>query len=178
MCKTNDQLKSQLTAFENVIYPELIQVLDIASSCDKPETTTHEGMQVPKEMVASIQAVFHSLVTYEKKLVFPAIAQLFEKASIATHTPNLADLLQLTKSKEHKIHSLVRTLETVLQTDALRIHSSCYDKLIEKFDTHFFTAKDNWNTILMHKINNCACFRKTLIQASGFVMSNQSKDDK
>jgi phosphopantetheine adenylyltransferase len=178
MCKTNQQIKHQLTSFENVIYPGLIEALERAASCDINETSSVRGQQVLKEMVASIQAIFQSLITYEKKLVFPAITQLFEKASIATHTPNLADLLQLTKSKEHKIHSLVRTLATVLQTDTLLMHSNCYDKLVEEFDAYFFAAKEKWNTILIHKINNCACFRKTLIQASGIQMSNQSKDGK
>lgn len=66
------------------------------------------------------------------------------------------------------------TLKAVLQTEALQVHSGCEGRVVSQFEEKFFPDKELWNQLIADRINNCACFRKNSIQASGFNRSAQN----
>jgi hypothetical protein len=168
MCKHVQHLGEQVRKFQEITYPHLTVVLSHALQCNVASQSAIPEKKVAKDVIQAIQSEFHSLITYEQKLVFPAILQLFDHKHRSKHTPDLAHLLQLTKSKEHKLHGFVGTLYAVLQTDALQIHSGCEARVVSKFEDMFFPEKQIWNQMIADRINHCACFRKNMIQASGF----------
>lgn len=169
MCKHAEQLGFLVNKFQYTTYPHLNMVLLHAMQCKAGNTDESPESQVAKEVITSIKSEFVSLITYEQKLVFPAILRLFGKKDKAEHTPDLANLLQLTKSKEHKIQCTINTLDKILQTEALEKYSGCQLRVIEDFNQVFFPEKEAWNALIAARIDNCACFRKGFIQSSGFV---------
>lgn len=173
MCKHAQHLGDQVKKFQEITYPHLTIVLTHALHCNAANRAAIPEKKVAKEVIHAIQTEFHSLITYEQKLVFPAILQLFDHKHNSKHTPDLANLLKLTKSKEHKLHGYVGTLHTILQIEALQVHSGCETRVVSQFEQVFFPDKQVWNQLITDRINNCACFRKNMIQASGFHSTAQ-----
>lgn len=173
MCKHAQQLGDQVRKFQELTYPHLTIVLSHALQCNVANDAAIPEKKVVKEVIHVIQSEFHSLITYELKLVFPAILQLFDNKHNSKHTPDLDNLLMLTKSKEHKLHGYIGTLYAILQIEALQIHSGCESRVVSEFEKFFFPGKQTWNQSIADRINNCACFRKNMIQASGFHTTAQ-----
>lgn len=118
---------------------------------------------------------FSSLVTCEQKLVFPSVMKVFNaKTAKEVPMPNLFDMMQLTRSKEHKIMAHVNTLSNLLSTNTWNKGAIKQHDLVHAFSESFMKEKYKWNKMIEDRLNACSCFRSNVFKGLGVNPQDKS----
>lgn len=147
------------------IYPELQYRLVLIGSYSNFATAASDDPFISELLVLAneLKSVFHTLATYETKLVFPSVLKYFNKngAEINGQLPDIAELLSMTKSKEKQLLKLCDEINLRLKkTDTAGFPQKENIALtVSFFQNDFKKTKAQWNEMLKDRMNNCACFR-------------------
>lgn len=168
MCKHADQTEELIQHLLENVYPCLELKLQNAINCVFLKEYQEEEKSYLVELMHNLHNDFSSLVTCEQKLVFPSVMKVFNaKAAKEVALPNLFDLMQLTRSKEHKIMTYVHNLSSVLETNAFKNGAIKQHDLADSFNTNFVKEKYRWNKMIEDRLNSCSCFRSNVFKGLG-----------
>ena len=162
MCKHAENTKQIIDHLLVDVYPQLNNKIADALNC--LETTLDSSPELPVmiNLINEVKNELTSLVTYEQKLVFPSVLKVFHSESVNTPMPNLADLLQLTRSKEHKLMQHIKKLALMLQTPLWE--TKAQQLLVTAFVTAFVEEKAAWYKMIDDRLNSCSCFMKNYFE--------------
>ncbi len=158
MCNHADQTSQIIEHLSNEVYPMLELKIQKALDCKILAKNTIPEKQIVVDLILQIKDEFHSLVTYEQKLVFPSVLKVFLAKKASAELPDLANLLQLTSSKEHKLINYVRKMAIVMKHKLLDTHAQ--DDLISAFLNDFVNEKMHWNKMIQDRLSSCGCFKR------------------
>ena len=158
MCKHADQTKIIIDHLLEEVYPLLGLKIKYALDCNNLQHSIAPEKQVMTELITDLKNEFNSLVTYEQKLVFPSVLKVFLANKDNETLPNLGDLLQLTKSKEHKLMHHARRLALMLEVPMWDTQAQAI--LAKAFLTDFTIEKLNWYKMIEDRTKSCSCFKK------------------
>lgn len=158
MCKHADHTKEIIDHLLEEVYPLLELKIKYALDCTNLQHSSAPEKQVMTDLITDLKNEFHSLVTYEQKLVFPSVLKVFLAKKENENLPNLGDLLQLTKSKEHKLNHRAKRLALMLEVPMW--DTQAQNILANAFLTDFATEKLNWYKMIEDRTNSCSCFKK------------------
>lgn len=168
MCKHADQTEEFIHHLLEDVYPCLELKLQNSIQCVYLKEYEEEQTSYLVELMHLLQNEFTSLVTCEQKLVFPSVMKVFNaKAAKEVQIPNLFDLMQLTRSKEHKIMTHVHNLVSVLETNTFKNGAIKQHDLAHSFINNFVNEKYRWNKMIEDRLNSCSCFRSNLYKGLG-----------
>lgn len=88
--------------------------------------------------------------------------------------PNLFDLMQLTRSKEHKIMAQVNSLTSLLSTNTWNKAAIKQHDLANAFNESFVKEKYKWNKMIEDRLNACSCFRSNVFKGLGLHPHDKS----
>lgn len=160
MCQHADHTQERIQHLQDNVYPCLLIKLNNASNCAYLQALPDAQKSPLLEAIAALRQEFQSLITYEAKLVFPAVMKVFEAKKGEKGLPNLADLIQLTRSKEQKMKAHLQRIEGLLQSQIWANGGYKQKALVETFQHEFSTEKTLWNSMVEDRLTNCRCFRK------------------
>ena len=158
MCNHADQTKQIIDHLSNEVYKTLELKIKKALDCKIFARTTIPEKQIVVDLILQIKDEFHSLITYEQKLVFPSVLKVFLAKKVSAELPDLANLFQLTNSKEHKLINYVRKMAIVL--NKILWDTQVQDDLVSAFLNDFLHEKMLWNKMIQERISSCGCFKK------------------
>lgn len=168
MCKHADQTAEFIQHLLENVYPCLDLKIHNAISCTYLNDYHQDQRAHLVDLMHVIRNDFNSLVTCEQKLVFPSVMKVFgAKTASEAPIPNLFDLMQLTRSKEHKIMSHVQQLVSLLETNIWKHGAIKQHDLAESFTNSFLKEKNRWNKMIEDRLNSCSCFRSNLFKGLG-----------
>ena len=168
MCKHADQTEEFIHHLLENVYPCLELKLQNAIHCVYLKEYDEEHKDYLLELMQNLRNDFSSLVTCDQKLVFPSVMKVFNaKSAKEIPLPNLFDLMQLTRSKEHKIMSHVHNLTSLLDTNTFKNGAIKQHDLADSFNTNFVKEKYRWNKMIEDRLNSCSCFRSNVFKGLG-----------
>ena len=170
MCKHADHTKEIIDHLLKDVYPLLNQEISSVIQCTNLDLSKVPEKDLVKDLLINLKNEFHSLVTYEAKLVFPSVLKVFNAKKEQTALPNLVDLFQLTRSKEHKINHYVKKIEALLSNHLWE--TNMLDHLVDSFKSNFVNEKDLWNKMIQDRIASCGCFKKNYFEMARFYQHN------
>ncbi len=170
MCKHADETKIMINHLLEEVYPLLALKIKYALECNHLQHSLAPEKQVMNDLMTDIKNEFQSLVTYEQKLVFPSVLKIFLATKEQDIMPNLGDLLQLTKSKEHKLMHKIRRLALMLEDPQWDIEAQSI--LAKAFLTNFTTEKLNWYKMIENRTKSCSCFKKNYFKLEKSYKTN------
>lgn len=178
MCKHADQTAEFIAHLLDNVYPCLELKIQNAIHCPFLNDYDAEATAYLKELMQQIKNDFSSLVTCEQKLVFPSVMKVFNaKSAKEVPMPNLFDLMQLTRSKEHKIMAQVNTLTSLLSTNTWNKVAIKQHDLANAFNDSFLKEKYKWNKMIEDRLNACSCFRSNMLKGLGVNSYDKSKNN-
>lgn len=178
MCKHADQTAEFIAHLLDNVYPCLELKIQNAIHCSFLKDYDAEATTYLKELMQQIKNDFSSLVTCEQKLVFPSVMKVFNaKSAKEVPIPNLFDLMQLTRSKEHKIMAQVNTLTSLLSTNTWNKVAIKQHDLANAFNDSFVKEKYKWNKMIEDRLNACSCFRSNVLKGLGVNPHDKAKNN-
>lgn len=170
MCKHADHTKEIIDHLLKDVYPLLNQEINNAEQCTNLELSKVPEKEMIKDLLINLKNEFHSLATYEEKLVFPSVLKVFSAKKEQTALPNLVDLLKLTRSKEHKINHYIKKIEALVSNHLWETNRQ--DNLVEVFKNNFIKEKAVWNKMIEDRVASCGCFKKSYFEMARFYEHN------
>lgn len=168
MCKHIDQTEEFIRYLLENLYPCLELKLQNAINCTYLKNYDEENQSTLIELMKDLRNDFSSLVTCEEKLVFPSVMSVFiVKTAKDVLVPNLFDLMQLTRSKEHKIETNVNYLNSILATHTFKNGAIKQHDLAKSFSVDFVKDKYRWNKMIEDRLISCNCFQSNILYESG-----------
>jgi len=158
MCNHADHTNKIIDHLKIEVYPLLQSAISSSIDCKFLKESSAPEKPIVMELLDQIENEFQSLITYEQKLVFPSVLKVFKAKKSSTSLPNLSDLLQLTKSKEHKLIHHIAKLELALKHK--KWDSVLQDNLVYIFLEDFVHEKLLWNKMIQDRIESCGCFKR------------------
>jgi hypothetical protein len=144
MCVTVNKYQEIITALEDNTYPSLNNLF----SKLKTDVLTH----IDDSIIGNIKKEIISLEKFERKLIFPAIISMFNEAS--SFSPNIAEIVQLTSSKEERIkqefillEEFINETNCVVSDNAVEIRNAAKE-VFEALKTYYFPLKKQWYDLL------------------------------
>lgn len=175
MCKHADQTAEFIAHLLDNVYPCLELKIQNAIHCPYLKEFDLEATSYLQELMQQIKNDFSSLVTCEQKLVFPSVMKVFNANSAKeVPIPNLFDLMQLTRSKEHKIMAQVNSLTSLLSTNTWNKAAIKQHDLANAFNESFVKEKYKWNKMIEDRLNACSCFRSNVFKGLGLNPHDKS----
>jgi len=175
MCKHADQTAEFIAHLGDNVYPCLELEIQNAIYCPFLKEYDAEATAYLKDLMQQIKNDFSSLVTCEQKLVFPSVMKVFNaKTAKEVPMPNLFDMMQLTRSKEHKIMAHVNTLSNLLSTNTWNKGAIKQHDLAHAFSESFMKEKYKWNIMIEDRLNACSCFRSNVFKGLGVNPQDKS----
>ena len=162
MCEHANQTNEFMNHLTLELYPALGQKIHNALNCSFMQGSETPEKQVMADLISDIKNEFHSLITYEKKLVFPSVLKVCEEKKENEKLPNLLDLLQLTRSKEHKLMHHVRRLIILLEVPLWNTREQ--EELARAFSHDFAAKKLEWYKLIEELVNTCDVFHKNYME--------------
>lgn len=168
MCKHADQTEEYIHHLLENVYPCLELKIQNAINCTYLKEIDNDQKAYLIELIQNLRNDFSSLVSCEQKLVFPSVMKIFNtKKSKEVPLPNLFDIMQLTRSKEHKIMSHVNSLTSLLETNSWKQLAIKQHDLADSFTVNFVKEKYRWNKMIEDRLNTCTCFRSNIFKGLG-----------
>src|SRR5574343_450602 len=175
MCKHADQTAEFIAHLLDNVYPCLELKIQNAIHCPFLKDYDAEATAYLKDLMQQIKNDFSSLVTCEQKLVFPSVMTVFNaKTAKEVPMPNLFDMMQLTRSKEHKIMAHVNTLSNLLSANTGKKGAIKQHDLAHAFSESFMKEKYKWNKMIEDRLNACSCFRSNVFKGLGVNPQDKS----
>jgi|694.fasta_scaffold03023_10 hypothetical protein len=158
MSKDADHTEVIINHLLTEVYPVLDCKIDNAIQCSKLAHSKVPEKHLVNDLLIKLKNEFHSLITYEQKLVFPSVLKVFHAKKNQIVPPNLFDLLQLTRKKEEKINHYVLKIALLISNHLWKTQKQ--EDLVNAFTGSFATEKNVWNKLIQDKIVSYACFKK------------------
>lgn len=162
MCKHAENTKQIIDHILIDVYPQLNNKIADALACLETVQVSSPDLHVMFNLINEVKNELTSLLTYEQKLVFPSVLKVFLSKSVNTPMPNLADLLQLTRSKEHKLMHHIKKIALMLQKPLWEVKAQ--QILVDAFFTDFVEEKAAWYKMIDERLNSCNCFKKNYFE--------------
>jgi hypothetical protein len=140
------------------VYPILECKIELAIHCSKLAYSKEPAKFLVNDLLIKIKNEFHSLITYEQKLVFPSVLKVFNAKKNQIAVPNLSDLLQLTRSKEEKINHYVLKISILISNHLWQTQKQ--EDLVHAFTESFTAEKTAWNKMIQDRIASRGFFKK------------------
>jgi hypothetical protein len=165
MCEHYDNTNKTIKILVQKLYPSIQHQFILIGPCNECVSTNPDNPNaILYHLLNKLKNEFQSLVTYEIKLVFPSVIKVFDKKGMDKNSPlpSIAELIQLTKSKEQKILQLVNKVDAeILMMDLTDINFAI-NKLIRIFLNDFIIERNKWNKMIQERLNSCSCFIKSV----------------
>lgn len=171
MCKHADHTEEIINHLIKDVYPVLDLRIDDALHCSNLESSKVPEKDLVHNLLFNLKDEFHSLATYEQKLVFPSVLKVFHAKKAKTTLPNLGDLLQLTRRKEDKINHYVLKINALIANHLWKTEKQ--EKLVNEFTKSFAAEKMLWNKMIQDRITSCECFKKNYFDMARLYESNE-----
>jgi len=162
MCKHAENTKQMIDHLLVNVYPQLNIKITDALTCLETAQAFSPDLHVMFNLINEVKNELTSLITYEQKLVFPSVLKVFHSESVNTTMPNLADLLQLTRSKEHKLMHHIKKIALMLQKPLW--DAKAQQIMVTAFVTDFVEEKAAWYRMIDDRLNSCSCFKKNYFE--------------
>ncbi len=152
MCVTIHKYQLAINRFQLEIYPAVQYALEAINTIE-PGVLDEQYIAA----VNNLQKEFHSLETFERKLIFPAVLSLFdEHGKEKQFTPDIAEILNLCIAKEERlsiyIDEIKSMLEEEMETDTNDIIDPWHlrlQQLSDIFINRFMPARQQWSHLLV-----------------------------
>lgn len=147
MCVTVNQYQSIISKFETEVYPTLNNLLSEVINI-------HDEHHVDDSVVAHLKAEIISLEKFERKLIFPAVISMFNETNSSSFSPNIAEIVQLTNSKEERIKQEFSLLEEFIDETNCLVEDTDIElrtlavSVFEIMSNQYFPLKKQWYTLL------------------------------
>ncbi len=175
MCKHADHTNEIIDHLNNDVYHLLQLSINNSISCDFLKESNAPEKPIVIDLLALIKNEFQSLITYEQKLVFPSVLKVFLAKKSSESLPNLSDLLQLTKSKEHKLMHHIDKLALVLKNKSW--NTALQDNLVKSFLDNFVNEKMQWNKMIQDRVESCGCFKRKYFDQFPYISEKDILDN-
>ncbi|MBS1592346.1 MAG: hypothetical protein JST07_09605 [Bacteroidetes bacterium] len=158
MCVYSVSANEVIEKITEKLYPFIDVQFDEVLQLEKIEPTPFQLI----EKIKALRIEFESLKNYEKRLVFPAVLEMFNakknnpnfKSSV-----NILELQQLIQRKENLIHTMVNDIKV----EALKVRKSHpIHALIYTFQNLFIEEKEKWNVMVNEWNKNNITFANTI----------------
>jgi hypothetical protein len=165
MCFTTDKYQTTIQRLETEIYPALHEALNDFDINEAEPLSDLIKMSIP-----SLQKEFHSLETYETKLIFPAILALVNDSNTDKYfSPDISGIINLTQSKEDRLNNYINQIAAILDEAAFTRADDADTNLIagklqyltEYFYNQFLPAKQVWKHLLSRLEAGNGCKNRT-----------------
>ncbi|TAH11691.1 MAG: hypothetical protein EAZ12_03580 [Sphingobacteriia bacterium] len=170
MCKHADQTKEVIDHLLNDVYPLLDLKIDHALQCFNLGASITPEKDLINDLLVNLKHEFHSLATYEEKLVFPSVLKVFHAKKAKTSLPNLGDLLQLTNRKENRINHYVAKIDQLINYHLWETGKQ--EELVYAFSNNFVQEKACWNKMIQDRLSSCNCFKKNYFEVARLYEDN------
>ncbi|HNP20436.1 MAG TPA: hypothetical protein PKM63_08515 [Panacibacter sp.] len=152
MCVTIQKYQVAVNRFQLEIYPAVQYALEAIN--------TIEAGVLDEQYISAVnnlQKEFHSLETFERKLIFPAVLSLFdENGKEKQFTPDIAEILNLCIAKEERLSTYVDEIKSMLEGETERESNTSIDpwhlrmqQLSDIFLNRFMPARQQWIRLLL-----------------------------
>ncbi len=170
MCKHADHTKEIIDHLLKDVYPLLDLRINNALQCFNLGGSIAPEKDLVNDLLVNLKNEFHSLTTYEEKLVFPSVLKVFHAKKAKTTLPNLGDLLQLTNRKENRINHYVAKIDQLINNHLWDTENQ--EELVNAFSHNFVTEKASWNKMIQDRITSCDCFKKNYFDVARLYEDN------
>ncbi len=146
MCATVNKYERKIDKLQKIVYPQISALLE-EISCYR-NLFDYDTLE---ENITLLTNEFNSLTSLEEKLIFPAIVAVFNTKESNSHFPNIAEIVQLTASKETKIKKFLASIKEVVAVDKNHYNND-FEKaivcLLHLFNDAYFPSKIKWTSLL------------------------------
>lgn len=147
MCATVNRYETKINKLDKETYPKLSNTLE-----DIKHYRDIYNYEEIHQIINELCKEFESLITLERKLVFPAVLSVFNKQKNHDYFPNITEIIQLTEGKDNKlkknIDSLFQYMNTELKKDELSNFELEIVQLYQFFIYSYFPSKSKWISLL------------------------------
>lgn len=147
MCATINRYEIKINKLDKETYPKLSNTLD-----DIRHYRDIYNYEAVNEIINELYKEFDSLVSLERKLVFPAVLSVFHKTNNHAYFPNITEIIQLTQSKDNKLKKGVENLHQYINKDLKKEEFSNFEleifNLYNFFTYSYFPSKSKWISLL------------------------------
>ncbi|HEY0297710.1 MAG TPA: hypothetical protein VGB84_00680 [Arachidicoccus sp.] len=164
MCNSYEQTQRIIQSITQQLYPSIqYQFVLISRYSDFSNgLADSEFPEMLWSLVNELDGTFQSLYAYETKMVFPSVLKYFDKDATASRRrlPDIAELLQITNTKEVRLSILARELDMQLRTiNDESEQTEILKNIARLFLFDFEEMKSQWNISVNDKLVNCTCFK-------------------
>lgn len=147
MCATINRYEAKINKLDKETYPKLTNTLDDIKHY-RDIYNYEEIYQVVNELCKE----FDSLVTLERKLVFPAVLSVFHQNDGHAYFPNIPEIIHLTQSKDNKLKKNIESLHQYMNNELKKEEYSNFElelfNLYNFFTYSYFPSKSKWLSLL------------------------------
>ena len=146
MCVTVNKYQAIITALEDNIYPNLNNLFS--------QIKLDGQTPIDDSIISNIRKEIASLEKFERKLIFPAVISMFNQSSNSNFSPNIAEIVQLTSSKEEKIRQefilleeFVNEINCLVSDKNLEVRNAA-NEVFEAMKNDYLPLKKQWYELL------------------------------
>ncbi len=147
MCATINRYEAKINKLDKETYPKLSNALD-----DIRHYRDIYNYEAINEIINELCKEFESLVSLERKLVFPAVLSVFHQTDSHSYFPNIPEIIQLTQSKDNKLKKGIENLHQYMNKDIKKEEFSNFElelfNLYNFFTYSYFPSKLKWISLL------------------------------
>lgn len=162
MCSHSDKINESIEHLVQRLYPKVKQQFKLIDTTYELSISNRdeEGNAIIG-LLNEMQTEFHSLYTYETRLVFPSILNVLDKSKIElqNYHPNITDLVFLTKKKEHRLNQLTIELVDELNHRNFNDTDQLINTLVFILQNEFIETRHHWNEVIQESLSNCGSFK-------------------
>lgn len=162
MCSHSEKIKESIDLLVQRLYPTLKHQFKLIDKTHELSISNRdEESNAIIGLLNEMQTEFHSLYTYETRLVFPSILNVLDKTKteLQNYHPNITDLVFLTKKKEHRLNHLTIELIDELNKRNFEDTDQLISTLVFILQNEFVEIRHQWNAVMQECINSCSSFK-------------------
>ena len=162
MCSHSEKIKESIDHLVQRLYPKVKQQFKLIDTAYELSISSRdEESNAIIGLLNEMQTEFHSLYTYETRLVFPSILNALDKSKsdLLNYHPNISDLVFLTKKKEHRLIQLTSELVNELNKRNFKDIDQLINTLTFILQNEFVESRYHWNAVIHDSINSCSRFK-------------------
>lgn len=162
MCSHTEKIKESIDHLVQRLYPKVKHQFKLIDTTHELSISNRdEESNAIIGLLNEMKTEFHSLYTYETRLVFPSILNVLDKSKtdLQNYHPNITDLVFLTKKKEHRLIQLTSELVSELNKSNFEDTDQLINTLILILQNEFVESRHHWNAVIHESIDSCGSFK-------------------
>ncbi len=162
MCSHSEKIKESIDHLVQRLYPKVKQQFKLIDTTHELSISNRdERSNAIIGLLNEMNTEFHSLYTYETRLVFPSILNALDKSKsdLQNYHPNITDLVFLTKKKEHRLIQLTSELVSELNNNNFEDTDQLINTMIFILQNEFVESRHHWNAVIHESIDSCSSFK-------------------